>query len=206
MKLVLAPLLSFLLCASACAEGSQPIAYWFSPGCPRKLKLATFEAAKAWRDQGGVNFVRTPDWTMADIRIWWNKAYELPGTLAFVKFHADGLGNHWADIRVNAAKADGWRWRLGDFGRIDKVCALSGAMMHELGHCANGRLRLGVPDLPAGIASERDQLANRDHWATMYGRAWPGKLSLERDDVLALQSALIGDHGALLKEDEGLSP
>lgn len=169
-------ILSLIVCLSAFAESSETINYWIAPRAPYMLRLAVKEATAAWTAQVGVEFVRTADWTRADFCIVWDRQYDLPGTLACVK-----LGDviPMVYVRVNANRKDGWRWRLGDFGRWGKTCALTGAVFHELGHI------LGLPDIDSGAKNLRDPLSNRTEWASMYGRAWENKLVIKTSDLEA---------------------
>jgi hypothetical protein len=155
---------------------STPIYYWMPKDSPRKVKLATVLSTRAWKEQTGIEFILTKDWSSANLEIHFNKYYPVNGTVASYRKLSEMRG----EIVVNANKEDGYKWELGDFGRQDKRIALDGILMHELGHA------IGLPDIPCNC-NAKDPLANRDKWATMYGRAWEGKMTLEKEDLEMLK-------------------
>lgn len=162
-----------LWCYSARAE----IIYDF--GCPLKVRRATETAISAWECQ----LSESLPWGI--VKITYDKHWQgnpLHCAVCEYNYLHDGVTVCSRTIRINARH---YKWKRGDFGRIGKLCALDGALMHELGHV------LLIPDLPCSLAvgwNEQDPLGSRDVWPTLYGRMWPGKLTLEAADIEAWQN------------------
>ena len=176
-----------------------PVVYVFGSNTPRKVKLATKVAADAWQAQTGVTF-RHGRWNECTVIIVWCPRYAQrglgmhydwshpwvggpPGTLACTWTNPP----YPAYIYVNASRAESerWKWELGDFGRERKRVALDGVLFHEFGHAA-----FNLHDIESGAVSLSDPYSNRDHWNSMWGRAFEGKLSLEDGDRAELQRVL----------------